>query len=303
MISIIIPVRNGGGPFGRLLEAVAAQDLDAEIELVVVDSGSSDGSVQLARSHNARVQEIAHEQFGHGSARNLGASLAHGDPLVFLSQDAVPASGDWLHSLTAPLEDRTVAGVYGRQLAADSAPPAERFFLDFLYGPHPRRQSVSSPAELSMETALFSNVNSAIRRSAWERHRFAEDLVMAEDGDWARRVLLEGHALVYEPRAAVHHSHRYSLRSAFGRFFDSGAAAERNYLAGAEASTRVLRRRAFDYARGELRWLIRSGYARAIPYTFTYELAKFAGLQAGVRHHWLPSRVKRRLSAHPDFWR
>jgi hypothetical protein len=109
-----------------------------------------------------------------------------------------------------------------------------------------------------METALFSNVNSAIRRSAWEAHPFAEDLVMAEDGDWARRVLLDGDALLYEPAAAVYHWHSYSLRTAFSRFFDSGATAERNYLAG-EGSEAVLRRRALDYARRELRWLARTG--------------------------------------------
>jgi rhamnosyltransferase len=295
-------ISNGGRHFAAVLDAVSGQTVDQSIEVIVVDSGSGDGSVDLARRYGASVHEIPPAEFGHGRTRNLGAGLAQGDPLVFLSQDAAPSSPEWLEALTAGLEDPAVAGVYGRQLPDPSAPPPERFFLDFLYGPAPRRQVAASPAELSMETALFSNVNSAIRRSAWEQYRFAEDLVMAEDGDWARRVLLDGHTLLYEPAAAVHHSHRYSLGSAFRRFFDSGAAAERNYLAG-EGSASVLRRNAVDYARSEMRWLVGSGNARWIPYTIAYEGAKFLGLQAGARHRLVPRSLRPRLSAHPEFWR
>lgn len=302
MISIIIPVKDGGRHFEAVLEAVGRQKIDRSVEVVAVDSGSTDGSVEAAHRLGAAVHEIAPSEFGHGRTRNLGAELAQGDTLVFLSQDAPPVSEGWLSSLVGGLDDPAVAGVYGRQLPEPSAPPPERFFLDFLYGPEPRRQVAGSAAELSMETALFSNVNSAIRRSAWEQYRFAEDLVMAEDGDWARRVLLDGGVLLYEPAAAVHHSHRYSLGSAFRRFFDSGAAAERNYLAG-EESARVLRRNALDYARSELRWLVSSKQARWIPYTVAYEGAKFLGLQVGARHRFVPRWLKPRLSAHPEFWR
>ena len=302
MISIVIPVKNGGASFRRVLEAIAAQEAGQPVETVVVDSGSSDGSLEAARAHGAKVEEIPASEFGHGRTRNRGAELAGGEVLVFLSQDAVPRDPTWLATLVRGLGDPSVAGVYGRQLADDATPPPERYFLDFLYGPEPRRQEAASAAELSMETALFSNVNSAIRREAWERYRFAEDLIMAEDGDWARRVLLDGHALVYEPEAAVYHSHRYSLASAFRRFFDSGVASERNYLAG-EESARVLRRKALDYALGEVRWLARSGNLRWLPYTLAYEAAKFLGLQVGSRHRLVPERLKPALSAHPDYWR
>jgi rhamnosyltransferase len=303
VISVVIPVKDGGGTFQRCLERIAAQEVAGGVEVVVVDSGSRDGSVEAARAAGAVVVEIPPEEFGHGSARNLGARTAHGDPLVFLTQDAYPADERWLASLTAPLaSDERLAGVYGRQLAAADAQPPERYFLDFLYGPEPRLQGASGAHEISMENALFSNVNSAIRRSAWEELGFAEDVVMAEDGDWARRVLLAGRLLRYEPAAAVVHSHRYGLRTAFRRFFDSGAASERNYMAGSETSSRVLRRRALEYARGELGWLVRNGHALWIPYAGLYELTKFAGLQVGVRHERLPAGLKRRLSGYPEWW-
>lgn len=296
---MVIPVKDGGQTFRLCLERIRSQQVDDEVEIVVVDSGSSDGSQDAARGAGAQVVEIPPEEFGHGSSRNLGARTAKGDPLVFLTQDAYPAGEDWLANLTAPLAgDERLAGVYGRQLAAPGAQPPERYFLDFLYGPNARVQAAAGPQEISMENALFSNVNSAIRRSAWEEFGFAEDIAMAEDGDWARRVLLAGRLLRYEPTAAVYHSHRYGLRSAFQRFFDSGAASSRNYMAASEESAKVLRRRAVDYARGEVGWLVRNGHAHWIPYAALYELTKFVGLQLGVRAERLPEGVRRRLSAY-----
>jgi rhamnosyltransferase len=105
---------------------------------------------------------------------------------------------------------------------ADASPP-ERFFLHFIYGPHPRVQRAADLSELSLQTTLFSNVNSAIRRSFWDRFRFADDLFFAEDQDSSRRVLLAGYAIRYEPEAGVRHSHAYTLTTAFKRLFDAGA--------------------------------------------------------------------------------
>jgi rhamnosyltransferase len=304
-ISIVIPVKNGGADLERCLEAIAAQKLPAgeDVELVVVDSGSRDGSLELARRHGALVREIPPHEFNHGSSRNLGAAASSGELLVFISQDATPIGEGWLECLTAPLRDgERVGGVYGRQVANDDATPPERYFLDFLYGPAPRVQSAAGVHELSMETTLFSNANGAIRRSLWERFPFVEDIIMSEDQDWSRRALLDGWEIVYAPNAAVRHSHPYTLRSAFRRFFDSGASADRAYLAGERESSRVLRAAATRYARGEIGWLVRTGQARWIPYTVAYELAKGAGLVLGAHHEHLPLALKRRMSALPEHW-
>jgi len=191
--------------------------------VVVVDSSSTDGSAELAREKGARLHVIPAEEFNHGATRNLGAELAGGEVLVFTSQDAYPEHERWLAELVAPLrENGDVAGSYGRQLPHEDATPPERYFLDFLYGPHPREQRAAGEEELSMETTLFSNVNAAMRRTAWERFPFAENIIMSEDQEWARRALLAGHALRYVPGAAVRHSHPYTIGSAFRRFFDSG---------------------------------------------------------------------------------
>jgi rhamnosyltransferase len=303
LISVVIPVKNGGVDLVRCLSAIEGQQVDDEVEVVVVDSGSEDGSVDLARGSGARVYEIPPSEFHHGRTRNFGAREARGDVLVFTSQDAYAANDSWLATLSDPLRsDGTVAGVYGRQLPHDTATPPERYFLDFLYGPRRRVQRIGQADDLAFESTLFSNVNSAMARSTWVEFPFAEDIVMSEDQEWSRRVLLAGRAVVYEPDAAVYHSHAYTLGGAMRRFFDSGASAERSYVGESRSSKSALWHAAARYARGEFAWLWGTGQRRWIPYALAYELAKFAGLQLGRRHRHIPLRVKTRLSQYPEYW-
>jgi glycosyltransferase involved in cell wall biosynthesis len=303
MISIVIPVRNGGDDLRSCLERIGAQQIDDELEIVVVDSESTDGSARVAAAFGAKVHTIPAAEFQHGRTRNLGARLARGETLVFTSQDAQAASDDWLERLVAPLRARAeVAGAYGRQVPKSGTKPPERYFLNFLYGTQGRRQEAAGPADLTMDTTFFSNVNSAIRRDVWEEFPFAEDVVMSEDQEWCARVLLAGHSVVYEPRAAVYHSHDYSVAAAFRRFFDSGASSARSYLAGGGAASSTFRVTAREYAVGELNWLWRTGQRRWIPYAVVYELGKLVGLELGKRHRIIPTALKRRMTNYPGYW-
>jgi len=298
VISIVIPVKDGGADLARCLDGVDRQTVDESVEVVVVDSGSRDGSPELARARGARVHEIPARQFGHGRTRNLGVELSKGDLIVFTSQDAVADDDRWLERLRAATRAGSdVAGAYGRQLPHPDARPPEVFFLDFLYGGHRRVQRLAPGEELTYHATLFSNVNAAIPRTILERYPFREDLTMSEDQEWSRRVLRDGFALVYEPNAVVRHSHPYTIATAFRRFFDSGVSAEHAYVEGDESRV-ALRRAGRRYAREELRWLWQSGRRRWIPYTVVYEFGKFAGLQLGLRHDRLPRGLTRRLSAY-----
>ena len=301
VISIVIPVKDGGEDLRRCLWGIARQRVDEEVEVVVVDSASNDASAELAESMGARVHPIAAEEFNHGATRNLGVSLARGEVVVLTSQDAYAPEDDWLDRLTAPVRAGAVAGAYGRQLAHDGASAAEQYFLDFLYGPASREQAAAGPDELTMDATLFSNANAAMRTDVMRAYPFAENIIMSEDQEWSRRVLLDGERLAYVAEAVVRHSHPYSLRAAFKRFFDSGVSAEQAYMAAGAPAAEVLRRRAVDYARGELRWLW-DGHRGAIPYAVLYEGVKFAGLQLGLRHEHLPAALKPHLSALPTYW-
>ena len=311
MISVLIPTLNGGEELRECLRALNRQVLEQEMEILVLDSGSGDHSVQIAQAEGARVLSIPQGEFSHGRARNQLARAASGELLVFLSQDAIPQGVDFLARLLAPLQERRVAGVYGRQQARVGAPPPEQFFLAFMYGEKPRVQEARGPEQLSMESTLFSNVCSALRRTELLEQPFAEDLIMSEDQEWSARMLLQGRLIIYQPDALVIHSHTYTLARAFKRFFDSGVSASRAYLAGEEGELprasavgkSVLRDNALRYAREELRWLVRSRQMHWLPYTLVYELSKFLGLQMGIRYHLLPSFLIRRCTGMPLYWR
>jgi rhamnosyltransferase len=303
VISVIVPVKDGGDDLRRCLDGIAKQRTSDQIETLVVDSGSTDGSLELARSSGARVLEVAPSDFRHGATRNLAADNARGELLVFTTQDAYAADTQWLERLCAPLRsDEDVAGVYGRQIPHPDAIPPERFLLSFLYGPEARVQRASHSSALALWTTLFSNSNSALRREFWEQHPFADDIFWAEDQDWARRVLLAGYAIRYEPAAAVHHSHTNTVRTAFKRAFDTGVAANRGFLSGGSTSSAVFRREALRYAREELAWLVRTNQRRWIPYAIAYELGKLLGIQLGARHRMLPAWMKKRCSTLPAYW-
>ena len=127
VISIVIPVKDGGAALARCLQAIAGQEIGEEVELVIVDSGSRDASLELARQHNARVHEIPPAEFTHGASRNVGAAVARGELLVFISQDAYPVDEHWLERLTAPLRAQSdVGGVYGRRRSSRTSTPRWR---------------------------------------------------------------------------------------------------------------------------------------------------------------------------------
>ncbi len=204
-----------------MLERLAAQNTGFEHETLIVDSGSTDGTVELARRHGASVHRI--EDFDHGAARNLGASQAAGEYVAFVVQDALPADDRWLAAMVENLDgDPAVAGVYGRQIPRpDSSPLARALVNDWPTASTERReQSVGDryddlPPTARRSLAAFDNVSSCVRRSVWESVPF-EKTPFGEDLRWGKAVVEAGHKLVYEPRATVIHSHErgplYDLR-------------------------------------------------------------------------------------------
>jgi len=287
----------------RCLAAIRRQEIDDEVEIVAVDSGSTDGTQDLVRSFDGRVHEIAPEDFNHGATRNLGADLAAGEIVVFTVDDALPVDATWLARLTEPLRgDGPLAGTYSRQIAYESAPPHQAFYIDHRYGPDPRVQTAAGPDDLTVANVLFSNVSSAVRKPLLEEFPFASDIVIAEDLEWCARLLLAGHEIAYVPESVVRHSHDYSLADALKRYFDQGAAAERSFMAGGRSAPATVRGDGIRFVRGELGWLWRSGRRRAIPYTLAHEATRFAGFQLGVHHRHVPRALRSRISRTSVYW-
>lgn len=222
-VSIVVPARNGMATLPDLLDAIDAQDDPAAREVVVVDSGSTDGTRAHVEARGHRL--VAVDRFDHGLTRNAGIAHARGPLVVLVVQDARPLSSAWLRRLLAPLRAcARTAGVFGRQVARPGAHPVVRHNLErwVASGTAPRTVELSpdaferlSPFE-RLDRCAFDNVCAAIRRSVWERHPF-EPAPIAEDLQWGRDVLLAGHRIVFEPSAAVEHSHDRSARYELAR--------------------------------------------------------------------------------------
>jgi rhamnosyltransferase len=276
--SVLIPTRAPGPPITDVLGAVFAQKPGFAYEVVVVDSGSGPDDLARLASFPLELHHIPPSAFGHGRTRNQLARLARGERLLYLSQDAEPAGPDWMVSLVRPLDDPWVAGAYARQLPRSQAHPFSRFFLDTTYGPRPRRRRLAGRQRVTIDEIFFSNVSSALRRDVWERIPFRDRVVMSEDQYWAFDVLRAGYEVVYEPAAAVYHSHDYSLRALYRRNLLSGAS-----LRGLIHDSPVhVARRGLRYVTSEAACLVRDGRPDLIPYMLLYELVKSLGFALGA---------------------
>jgi GT2 family glycosyltransferase len=213
-VSAIVPVKDGRRHLAELLDALRREGVD---EILVVDSGSRDGSVEIARVAGARVEQIAAEDFGHGRTRNLAAELASGEVLAFLTQDATPAPG-WLAAHLEALElDPRVGASFGPHLPRPSTSPMiarelTEFFAAFTADGGPALHSAG-------DEPFLSNVNTAYRRACWSELRF-RDVAYAEDQAFGRDMLGAGWLKAYHPAAAVLHAHDYSTLEFMRRYFD-----------------------------------------------------------------------------------
>lgn len=216
LVTVVIPTLNGGATLGRLLEALASQRSEFDVDLIAVDSGSTDDTRKVLEKHGASILSIDRDSFNHGMTRNLALARARAEFAVLLVQDAVPADSGWMTALVRPLlEDSRVAGAFARQ---QPWPDASRLTAHYssrwtatqpaprIAGPLDReRLATMSPGERH-STCVFDNVCSCIRMSVWRLYPFHATPI-AEDLEWALEVLVAGHRLVYAPDAVVWHSH------------------------------------------------------------------------------------------------
>lgn len=279
-VSILFLTKNAGPDFNRVLDRVDTQKTAKDVEIIVVDSGSLDGTVKIAATYADTLVEIDPGEFHHGRTRNLAADKATGDAYIYLTQDALPIDNSWLESLIEPLTNDGAGAAYGRQIAYPEAKPMDKFFYSYFY-PKDRQRLTSSDVndrrEFYLENIFISDVAAAISAKAFDEVRFREDTPMSEDKDFVFRALEQGYDLVYEPSAAVYHSHDYSIPELFNRRFKDGKA----YATIAGEGDGNFTGEGLQYLYEELTFLIREGHIHWVPYALVYDLTHYLAFQTG----------------------
>lgn len=225
-ISVVVPVKNGQRYLDSLLQAVFSQEINAKFEVIIVDSGSTDETLDIIRRYPVSLCEIRGAEFNHGLTRNLGISKAQGKYIVLMTQDAVPYDKQWMKKLADNFgNDERLAGVYSRHLPhMDSCALTRMIARKFFTSETGRRENrISGIKDYNRLTPQekhrfcnFDNVSSCIRKSIWEKIPFPET-DFAEDLEWSKKVLEAGYSIVYEPDSVVYHSHDFSISDWYNR--------------------------------------------------------------------------------------
>jgi len=289
-VTVVIRCFNEVDHIGHLLSSLQDQTI-TDFEVVVVDSGSRDGTVELVQQHDVRLLHIEPDRFTFGRSLNLGCSAARGEFLVFVSAHCYPTDEHWLKHLLEGFADPRVGAVYGRQHGTPHSHFAEQRIFSRWY-PDASVEHQADP--------FLNNANCAIRRKLWETFPYDEELPGLEDVEWATRVMRDGWRINYSAEAAVVHVHE-----------ESPAQIRRRYQREAITFQHVFPREhfnLFDLVRlitknvlGDWRSARAEGaFLRNAWPIFRFRLAQFVGTYQGFHTRWPGSSDLKRRFYYPE---
>ena len=300
--ALCVPTYNAGNQWQDWVHAYQSQSLKAS-QVIVIDSSSFDETVKLSEEAGFCVHSISLSAFNHGGTRNQAVKFSEdfADIVVFMTQDAILASSDSLVNLLAPFSDPKVAAVCGRQLPHHNATPLAAHARYFNY---PSESKVKSQADISIlgiKTAFMSNSFAAYRLSVFEElGGFPDNTILAEDMYLTAKMILSGYKVAYCAEETVFHSHNYTLKQEFQRYFDTGvfqrdqAWIQQTFgKAASEGKKFVL---------SELKFLSKNA-PHLLPKALLSTFAKWVGFKLGYHYKKLPYAWCRWLSMHKGYWK
>lgn len=208
--SVIIRTLNEARYLDELLGGIRQQQTDnLDTEVVLVDSGSTDGTLAIAEKHGCKIVHIKREEFSFGRSLNRGCEVAQGDVLVITSGHCVPANDSWLQNLCRPLIDGIAQYSYGKQLGGPNSYFSECRVFDKYF---------PDTSKLPQDGFYCNNANSALLKTTWQRYRFDEELTGLEDMALAQRMVRDGGRVAYVADAPVYHYHSETWSQVRRRF-------------------------------------------------------------------------------------
>lgn len=206
--TVVIRAYNEEKHLGRLLEGITQQTVK-DVQTILVDSGSTDGTLDMAAAYHTQVVQISPDEFTFGRSLNRGIAQAQADRVVIASAHVYPVYPDWLERLLAPLDNTQTGLAYGKQRGAETSHFSEKQVFTHWY---------PEQSHLHQDQPFCNNANSAIHRSLWEKHPFDEALSGLEDIAWAKWVLEQGQHLAYVAEAEVIHIHHETPQGVYNRY-------------------------------------------------------------------------------------
>lgn len=235
-VTVFIPTFNGEKYLSALLNSLENQDFPGDFEILVIDSGSTDATISIIEEFKkVKIVQIPQEDFGHGKTRNLGAKLARGTYVVFLTQDAIPSDKNWLSEIIQPLSSNVAEAVFGKQIARENAFPSMKYDISDTFtqcGQDGNLHIIQGPINLNIfpEAVFYSDVNSATTRDFLVSKIPYRDVSYSEDFLFATDLLQAGYRKAYQPSAKVIHSNDVTYSEYLFRIFDETLSLRRNEI-------------------------------------------------------------------------
>lgn len=300
-VSILIPTLNGGKEWLKVLESINAQTYEFERK-IIVDSGSTDDTVTLAKQFGFEIIEIDKKEFNHGATRQKLVNWVNNtDIYVFLTQDAIMASPDTITKIVNAFDDAEVGMAYGRQLPHLNAKPLETHARLFNYPPVSEVLSIKDLKRLGFKVFFCSNSFSAYRKISLDAvGGFPSDSIMGEDAIVAAKLLMAGYKKAYVADSEVYHSHSYTLNEEFKRYFDTRVFHEQNKWLidkfGKPTGEGV------KFLKSELSYVIKNDF-KSILKSITSLGVKWLGYKSGKYYKKIPKGMLKKLSMHNSYWK
>lgn len=294
--SIILLTLNGGERFSEVLKAVFNQTYK-NYEVILIDSDSTDKTLEYANKYPIRIFKIKRSDFGHGKTRNMGAKLAKGDYIVYLTQDAIPANKNWLKNLLINFKDKNVSGVFGRQIPNKTANMLDIFNYKEDY---PKTGRIISIENFQQNNVIFSDVNSAVRKSTLLKYPFPNNILVSEDLSWALKILKNKFKIIYEPLAAVIHSHPFNFKKTFKVTFDQGVSFSQIFQKNDSVYLMQNSKKRFI---NKIQYLIRNHKYSLIFISLLTDITKYLAVTLGKNYKILPIFILKRLSNYSNYWK
>lgn len=299
-LTLIVPTYNAGSRWEEWFLALQKQTIKPS-QLIVIDSSSSDDTREIATQYGCDLIVISSHEFNHGGTRNKAVSQAKpSDIIVFLTQDAIFDNENAISEIISVFNDVEIAAVCGRQLPHNDANPLAIHARNFNYSSTSIVKSKSNIKDLGLKTVFMSNSFAAYRRSVFESlGGFPDHTILAEDMFMAAKMIQAGYKVAYCAEAAVRHSHNYTPREEFQRYFDTGVFhacnpwIQRDFGgAGGEG---------MRFVKSELHYLFKNS-PLWIPRSMLTTFAKLLGYKLGIFWQSLPLPLCRTFSMYKSYW-